>query len=108
MCQIVGDLLGVIFGCLFGTDKDEDVKPIKEDIRKIANNTAELVAIDKRLINAPAGLTLPATATAGGAITYNVTIPISGVGDPSAVANEVARVLNSASSYFNIVNDTLS
>ena len=108
IAEIGGSLLGGIFGGLFGSDKDEEknVKPIKEDIKRIADNTAQLVAIDKRLINAPAGLTLPA-GSQGGAITYNITVNNTR-GDAGDIAREVSRTLNSASTNFNRVNDTLA
>ena len=108
----ISALVGGLFGALFGSDKDEDVKPIKEDIRKIADNTAELVAIDKRLINAPAGLTLPASAAGGGGIVYNLEVNVNGNSNSPDFGNNIARAierqLSNASSNFNRVNDTIS
>jgi len=90
----IGAIFGGLLGGLFGSDTEkEDVKPIKEDIRRIADNTAQLVAIDK--------------VEGGGAVTYNITVNNTR-GDAGDIAREVSRTLNSASTNFNRVNDTLA
>ena len=103
-------VIGGIFGGLFGRDK-EQVKQT-EKLEQIVNNTAALIDVDSRLINAPADFTLPVGATTGGAIQWSGDIIVNGVNDSveaaNAIRNEINRMMGRGTSTYNVVGDRIS
>lgn len=102
-----GSILGGIVGGLFGRRKEEEIEEKQnENLKRIADNTAELVALDRRIINAPADFTLPA-GSRGGSLQWSGDIIIQGGNTNEDTARVVVDVLNrqfkSSTSNYNTV-----
>jgi len=101
-------LLGGVLGGILGEDKPSE-KENNENLRRIADNTATLAALDQKIINAPAGFRMPAAMTAGGGLQYSVVINVNGAGDVNAVASAVNKKLDEsfrrATTDFKSIND---
>jgi TP901 family phage tail tape measure protein len=105
-----GSILGGLVGALFGSDKEKEEKD-SDNLKRIAENTAALVDIDSRIINAPSDFKLPATSSQGGAIQWTGNIVVNGGGDAQstaiAVRQELSKMMGRGTSTFNTVNDRL-
>jgi TP901 family phage tail tape measure protein len=87
-----GSILGGIIGGLFGRDKEIQEEQ-NENLHRISDNTAELVALDRRIINAPASFTLPAGAQ-GGSLQWSGNIIVQGGNTNEDTARVVLDVIN--------------
>jgi TP901 family phage tail tape measure protein len=88
----IGSILGGILGGLFGSDREIQEEQ-NENLHRISDNTAELVALDRRIINAPASFTLPAGAQ-GGSLQWSGNIIVQGGNTNEETARVVADVIN--------------
>ena len=94
---VTRSFLGGAIGGLIGRDKEQEIKD-SENIKRTADNTAALVAVDSRLINAPASFTLPAGATTGGSVTWTGNIIVNGA-NPQDVVDAINNQFNGTTNY---------